>query len=129
MRPNHLSPPHNDLPQQKAADVLLDAEQLGRFFNLGTAKDGTARAALNMRISRGHPMPPCIDIPGMAGRRWLLSSVIQWLQAYQRDDRRNHSADEQFHLNIATEAQKPARRRGRPTKSESLARRRAMGGS
>lgn len=128
MRPNHLSPPHNTLPQQKAADVLLDAEQLGRFFNLGTARDGTARAALNMRISRGHPMPPCIDIPGMAGRRWLLSSVIQWLQAYQRDDR-CHSADEQFHLNVAPVAEKPARRRGRPTKAESLARRRAMGGS
>jgi hypothetical protein len=128
MRPTHLSPPHHALPHQKAADVLLDAEQLGRFFNLGTARDGTARAALNMRISRGHPMPPCIDIPGMSGRRWLLSSVIQWLQNYQRDDRRNDRVDGNDLEHVAAKADKPARRRGRPTKSESLDRRRVING-
>lgn len=108
-----------------SADALLDAEQLGWFFNLGTSKKGSARAAINMRISRGHPMPPSITIPGMLGRRWLQSSVIDWLKMHETSGSHSAAVLRQPATTPALSLE-PRRRRGRPTKAESIARRAAQ---
>jgi predicted DNA-binding transcriptional regulator AlpA len=108
-----------------STDVLLDAEQLGWFFNLGTAKEGSARAAINMRISRGHPMPPSISIPGMSGRRWLQSSVIEWLKTHETSGANAVAELKQPATATAPSVSVARRRRGRPTKADEIARRAA----
>lgn len=113
-----------DLPPVSTdGDDLLDAEQLGRFFGLGTTKPSSARAAINMRIRRKHPMPPSMTVPGLSGRRWLKSSVVKWLKGYEKSD---VSATSQANVQAAATATAvvvPCRRRGRPTKEETIARR------
>lgn len=81
---------------------LLDAEQLGRFLHLGSETPGSARAALNLRIARGHPMPPCVRIPGGKERLWRPETVSAWL------------AEQEMAINPVR------RRRGRPTKAQSI---------
>ncbi len=106
-------------------DDLLDADELGKFLGLGKAKAraDSARAAINMRIRRKHPMPPSIMLPGLSGRRWLFSSVVTWLKTYEKSD---ISATPDTSSPTATPAPTilaPRRRRGRPTKAEAMARR------
>lgn len=125
MRPSSFVLPLPSPAAVQTSDMLLDAEQLGRFFNLGTAKPGSARAAINMRIGRGHPMPPSVMLPGMSGRRWLLSSVITWLKAYEKSDIRATVGTGLPATTPAPTVLVPRRRRGRPTKAETIARRAA----
>lgn len=114
----------NDLAGLTGNDELFDAERLGRFLGYGTSKPGSARASINMRIHRGHPMPPYIVIPGLSGRRWLRPSVVNWLKTYEKSD-----VGKSVDANMPASAPVPTlvvprRRRGRPTKAESMARRR-----
>lgn len=112
-----------DLPPVSTyGDDLLDAEQLGRFFGLGTTKPSSARAAINMRIRRKHPMPPSMTVPGLSGRRWLKSSVVKWLKGYEKSDVSATSKANQ-QAAAATAVVVPRRQRGRPTKAETIARR------
>lgn len=121
MRPSSTDPiSHDPPPVSPGRDDLFDAEQLGRFFGLGTDKPNSARAAINMRIRRKHPMPPSIVVPGLSGRRWLHSSVKAWLKTYERSD-----ATATVEINVPETAPAPTvvvpRRRGRPTKAEAMA--------
>lgn len=123
MRPSRFDSSRFSSTAIASTDALLDAEQLGWFFNLGTAKEGSARAAINMRISRGHPMPPSISIPGMSGRRWLQSSVIEWLKKHETSGTHLSAVPEQPSTTPTANIPAPRRRRGRPTKAETIARR------
>lgn len=62
---------------------LLDAEGLGHFLGLGNERPGSAARAIAARIERGHELPPCVEVPGLRGRRWLRSTVIRWLKRYE----------------------------------------------
>lgn len=42
-----------------------------------------SRAAINMRRLRGHPLPPCINIPGTRGYLWLRGDVDDWLLGHK----------------------------------------------
>lgn len=113
-----ISPGQHDMthrafsPDSTQADVtndastipleLLNAEQLGRLLHLGSASPGSARAALNLRISRGHALPPYVQIPGSKERYWRLETVLAWL------------AEREVPINPVR------RRRGRPSKVESV---------
>lgn len=64
---------------------LIDSEALGLLLGLGDpGKPGTAQRAINVRIMRGHPMPPSIQLPGLRGRRWRRCTVESWLTGYER---------------------------------------------
>lgn len=80
--------------QQNAGDTrifsmsstdLIDSEALGLLLGLGDpGKPGSAQRAINVRIMRGHPMPPSIQLPGLRGRRWRKGAIETWLMGYER---------------------------------------------
>ena len=85
-------------------DELLTSEGLGRLLGLGDPQNpGSGSRAINLLICRGSPMPPSIVIPGLRGRRWRRSVVLEWLKQYER-----------------TTATKTAKR-GRPRKIDRIA--------
>lgn len=64
---------------------LIDSEALGLLLGLGDpGKPGSAQRAINVRIMRGHPMPPSIQLPGLRGRRWRKGAIETWLMGYER---------------------------------------------
>jgi hypothetical protein len=82
----------------------LDSEALGRYWGL-TGSRATVQKTINVRILRGHPMPPSVSVPALKGRRWRKSVVDSWMSSFEG-------------------ATKPARlkaRGGRPSKADTLA--------
>lgn len=72
------------LPATLQIENTWGAEEVGRFLGFGDdARPGAAALAINVRIARGHPMPPCMTIPHLKSRRWLPSTVMAWAQAYE----------------------------------------------
>jgi hypothetical protein len=78
-----------------------------------------------MRIRRRHPMPPSIVLPGLSGRRWLESSVNDWLKKYEKSDDRAAMDAIADQAAPAPTVLVPRGKRGRPTKAEEMARRTA----
>jgi hypothetical protein len=73
---------------------------------------GISLARLRNKVSAGNPLPPRIEPPGCRHRLWPCDAVHEWL--------------EQFTIAIACPPcpEPVSRRRGRPTKPETRARRR-----
>lgn len=95
-----------DPPQSSIAPTVLTVEQLAEQYYHCTAR------ALHVRLAiRPGTLPPCVRIPGVRRVMFLRADVDAWFAAH----RVLHVPDEP----TATEAH---RRRGRPTKAESLAR-------
>ena len=90
---------------------LINAEELGLLLGLGdAAAPGSAARAINVRIARGHPMPPSIQLPGARGRLWRLEVVHAWLLSYES----------------STRTVSASRRGGRPRKIDQIAAARSL---
>jgi hypothetical protein len=94
-----------DSTQRSIAPTVLTVEQLADQYYHCTAR------ALHVRLAiRPGTLPPCVRIPGVRRVMFLRADVDAWFAAH----RVLHVPDE------PTATEKP-RRRGRPTKAESLA--------
>ena len=87
---------------------LLFSEDISRFTGLSVT---TIRHYTGNAEKFGHLLPTWFKLPGARRLAWLESDVLAWIHAGQ----------------VATP--QPKRRRGRPTKSEQVARERASTGS
>lgn len=96
----------SDQTEVSEPDTVFTAETLGLRLGLGDPdKPGTARKAVNVRISRGQDMPPSIRISDLKARLWRASTVDRWLAVREAPTR--------------TATQKA--RGGRPRKADQLA--------
>lgn len=98
--------------QAETFPQVLNALDLARLLNKTPSSIFTDRSRAPWRL------PPACTPPGTKSPLWLLSDVLAWLREH-----REPAAP------APTLAPAPARRRGRPTKAEQIARARAKGGA
>lgn len=74
------------------------------------------------RVRAAHRIPPSCEPPGSKQPLWILEDVVGWLRQHQRPAAVQTSAQPQAQA-------AGARRRGRPRKTERIARRQKEGGA